>query len=554
MGDISRLLTTRTRRDAIVSREPGTIEKATLMVLSAIMLDCGLDDAKAFLDAVQWIVWSCLKEIGAASDPLATLDKAIEGLDPDGKEKALSVHRTTVTNMIPHADRTQLDARLMDQYKACVGDLEAMGAKSGALILAADETHEKVRSMYYNGNYSYVVVGQTCTWQRGFVYPTEYDATHQLFMGTRHRSYRLIDSEKKGVRPWLRDVAAKCKMARELGIENVLIEGDRTYFNAELFAMLNLGLIDPGSGLDRQPRVVVPRKFTWDKDDFKWQYLLDGTKKQVFMGYICLNPCKNPALKSECDKAFKKDSHGHFLVPYTCVATVDEYGAGKRRTLDEVRARAVKIQAGIEQETACLESSIEAYMTISAKETRKIVKRPSFGRGMKRKCFASTTERHAYEACFNAHERLEKWKKEKASLLKSLMFFAISLAPGDDPDGNPTMFVAFAQDYHERWGIENGFRDVKERFLAKGRSRHPCLRQIRLVLGMMLYNRWEVERKRMALCSSRNPTATEDVTGGARPWIRRKHEQECHHLITAVGILVDSWRIGILSALTCKLE
>ncbi len=31
------------------------------------------------------------------------------------------------------------------------------------------------------------------------------------------------------------------------------------------------------------------------------------------------------------------------------------------------------------------------------------------------------------------HDRLERWKKEKVSLLKTLMFFAISLLPGDDP-------------------------------------------------------------------------------------------------------------------------
>jgi hypothetical protein len=157
-------------------------------------------------------------------------------LDPEKNPHALSMHRTTVTSMIPHADRKQLDEKLVEQYKECVEELDGFGAKSKALIMVADDTHEKVRSMYYKNNYSYVVVGQTSTWQRGFVYPTEYDATHQLFMGSQHHDYRLIDSEKKGLRPWLLDVKAKTKMARELGIEQVLIEGDRAYFNAEILS------------------------------------------------------------------------------------------------------------------------------------------------------------------------------------------------------------------------------------------------------------------------------------------------------------------------------
>lgn len=553
LRDIGRLLTMSTRRDATVSREPGTVEKADIMMLTSIMLDCGLDDAKALLDAVQEIIREIFMEINAADDPLATLREAINYLDPGHEEHMFDVHRTTVTSMIPHANRDQLDNQLTEQYQECVRDLDEMGAKSSALIMAADETHEKVRSMYYNGNYSYVVVGQTSTWQRGFVYPTLYDATHQLFMGSRHRDYRLIDSEKKGVRPWIRDVSEKCKMARDLGIDRVLIEGDRTYFNAELFAMAYLGLIDPGASPGQGPRVIVPRKFTRDKDDFKWQYLLDTTKPQVFTEYIGLNPYYNPALKDQCEKAFKKGPSGHYMVPYTCVATIDEYNSREKRNLEEARARAVLVQAGIDHETKILEESIKLYPVISRKESGKETKAPTFGRGARRKKFASNNERKAYETCFKHHERLEKWKKEKAALLKTLMFFAISVLPGDDPVANPSMFVAFARDYHERWGIENGFRDVKERFLAKGRSRHPCMRQFRLVIGMMLYNRWEVERKRLSRISLSSRSKFMAGFDTSRPWIRHKHEQQCHHLLTAVGFLVDTWRDGILSLVKGKL-
>nr|MDO8115396.1 hypothetical protein [Candidatus Sigynarchaeota archaeon] len=552
LRDIGRLLTTATRRDATVSREPGTVERASIMMLSSIMLDCGLDDAKAFLDAMQSILWETLKEIADAMDPIAALYDAIARLGPESNQHVFSVHRTTVTSMIPHANRAQLDTQLMEQYKECMENLAEMGAKSDALIIAADETHEKVRSSYYNGNYSYVVVGQTSTWQRGFVYPTGYDATHQLFMGSRHRDYRLIDSEKNGVRPWLRDMTSKCTAARELGVDQVMIEGDRTYFNAELYARANRGMIDPGAPPGHWPRVIAPRKFTREKDDFKWEYLLDATKPQVFIDYIGLNPYNNLAVKREYENVYKKGENYHYQVPYACVAMVDEYSAREKRTLDEVRARARVVQVSIDRETNALEQSIKAFMATCKRAKGRKAKEPSFGRGSRRTKFACEKERRAYMACFKCYARLERWKKEKAALLKTLMFFAISLLPGDDPVSNPSMFIGFARDYHERWGIENGFRDVKDRFLSKGRSRHPCMRQFRLVLGMMLYNRWEVERKRVArMCLAQN-FRSNPADSEARPWIRFKYEKECHHLPTAVGVLVDSWRESILSLVKIK--
>jgi len=553
LRDISRLLRMSTRRDATVSHEPGTVAKASLMMLSAIMLDSGLDDAKEFLGIIQLILWTVISWIMEATNKEAFLQALIGLLHPDRNPNVLSVHRTTVTSMIPQADRKQLDEALTEQYKECVEELDEIGAKSSACIMVVDDTHEKVNSKYYNGNYSYVIVGQTSTWQRGFVYPTEFDSSHQLFMGSKHRDYRLIDSEKKGLRPWLLDVKAKAKMASELGIDQVLIEGDRAYFNAEIFASANLGLIDPGARPGHLPRVIVPRKFTREKDDFKWKYLLDNSKPQVFIDHINLSPYNNPALKQACDGVFKKSSSGQFQIPYICVAMVDEYGAKKKRTLDEIRARARVVHDHIEQDSINLEDAIKAYMTINKAVNKDKAKEPSFGRGARRKRFANDKERRAYNACFKVHNRLERWKKERANLLKTLMFFAISLMPGDDPMTNPSMFVEFAKDYHERWGIENGFRDVKARFLSKGRSRQPCMRQFRLVLGMMLYNRWEVERKRKVRAGSRDDPAAVLAFFEARAWIRRKNEKNCHNLPTAVGFLVRNWCEGILSILKAQI-
>lgn len=547
--DINRLLTLRTRRDATVDHEPGTVDKASLMVLSSVMLDCGLDDAKALLDSVQAIIIDVLEVIHGADDPVLALHEAIESLNGDGRKNPLTVHRTTASNMIPRADRKQLDETLENQYRECIEELDRIDASSDAIIMAIDDTHDKIRSMYFNGNYSYVVVGQTSTWDRGFVYPAEYDSTHQLFMGFRHQDCRMIDSEKKGARPWLESLSEKCMVTRQMGIDQVLVEGDRGFFNAGLYARAYLGLIDPGAPAGKEPRVVIPRKFTREKTRFKWNFLLDKSKPQVFIDTIDLSPYTNPDLRQACDGHLEKSSKSLYPVPYACVAAIDEYSSKNKRTLAEARSRALIVQDGIDKTTLKLDEAIKAYQEHYKNLKGKEVKAPNFGKGKRRKKFLNDADKQLHDACYRIHSKFASWKEEKASLLKSLMFFAISLRPGEDPASDPAMFIAIARDYHERWGIENGFRDVKSRFLPKSRSRKPSTRQFRWILAMMLYNRWEVERKRMAIEWFQDHDMDNELFDKQRPWNRRKHEQECPALQTAVGYLVDLWREGIMSVL-----
>ncbi|MFX0103102.1 MAG: transposase [Candidatus Hodarchaeota archaeon] len=547
--DINRLLTLKTRRDATVDHEPSTVDKASLMMLSSIMLDCGLDDAKALLDSVQGIIIDVLEVIRGADDPVLALHEAIEFLNGDEGKKALTVHRTTVSNMIPHADREQLDKTLENQYRECIEELDGLDASSDAIIIAIDDTHDKIRSMYFNGNYSYVVVGQTSTWDRGFVYPAEYDSTHQLFMGFRHQDYRMLDSEKKGARPWLESLSEKCMAARRMGIDQVLVEGDRGFFNAGLLARAYLGLIDPNAPAGKEPRVVVPRKFTREKTRFKWDFLLDESKPRVFIDTIDLSPYTNPDLRQVCEKNLEKSSKSLYPVPYACVAAIDEYSSKNKRTLAEARSRALIVQDGIDKATKELDEAIKVYQEHYKNLKGKDAKPPNFGRGNRRKKFLNKVDKQLHDVCYRIHSKLASWKEEKATLLKSLMFFAISLRPGEDPASDPARFIAMARDYHERWGIENGFRDVKSRFLSRCRSRKPCIRQFHWILAMMLYNRWEVERKRLALDWFQDHDMKNDLFDKQQPWNRRKHEQECPSLQTAVGYLVDLWCQGIMSVL-----
>jgi hypothetical protein len=66
--DIGLLLTMSTRRDAVLSHEPGTIEKARIMMLSTILPGCGLDDVVTFSENIQLILWQYTKWIDDAAN------------------------------------------------------------------------------------------------------------------------------------------------------------------------------------------------------------------------------------------------------------------------------------------------------------------------------------------------------------------------------------------------------------------------------------------------------------------------------------------------------
>lgn len=547
LRDVHDALTMKTRRDARVNHEVGTVHRAILMLISSILLECGLENVILFLKAIQRIIYEILCLISGSLKPLTTLKEFKSFFNPENKKFSFTINRTTVTSMIPNANRSQLDELLGKQAIDCKTDLKDSGVDVGAIYHVVDGTHEKTHTKYRNNTQSHVVIGQQSTWENGFTYDANFDSTSHLFVGLHHKDRKMSDKQKKDIRPWLQMVFEKCEQARKAGFSTAVIAGDRYYFTGEFFAAATLGLIDPGATRGQEPRVVVPVKFTREKKDFKWNYLLNENSKQVYTRYIGLNPYTHPALKNFCGGIFEKNDSGRFMVPYACVAMVDEYSKKSNRSVGELQEEAHHVQDKIFESEQELERAIESYLVHYESVHGKEGKKPSFGRGARRKKFKNAEDKALYNDCFAKKEEIKKWKEKKEGLLKSLMFFAISLMPGEDPLEKPSKFIAFARDYHERWGIEIGFKDVKARFLGENRSRRPVRRSFHLVIGMMLYNRWQVNRGKAAmsyLAGSGHPSGPPDAS---RSWIRRKIEKECDCLPTAVGFLVDCWSDALLS-------
>ncbi len=542
---IKQLLMTRTRRQATVVHEPETADKAGMTWISGILLESGLDAGAELLMAITAIVHYSFAAVAAAPDRDAALARVLEIFNPTARESPLAVHRTTADAMVPRLTRAEMDGVLGQEYCAAMAELGELGARSPAVTLVIDDTSSRAMAKHVNGAFSYINVGQKKTWERGFKFPSIYDATHQLFVGCHHADYRLKEDQKRALRPWVQDLRAKVATVRAAGSAVAVIEGDRYYFAGEFYAASYFGMLDPGAPACGQPRLVVPRKFTREKDNFKWNYLLDMTRPEVFTDFLNLSPYTHPALIGQCGAAFAKGEKGQYQVPYASVAVVDEYGRENQRTLAEVRREARKVQEGIVRCTAALPAAEEAYLVHYRKVEKKKGVAPGRGRGAKRANFKDAEDERLYRECLRLQDALKSWKEKKADLLEALMFFAVSLRPGEDPTSNPATFLALARDYHERWGIENGFRDVKHLFLRPGRSPKPTRRQFRLMVGMLLYNAWHLQRMREMLEIYRIPAWNKRPYDPRRPHIRRKLEQKFGDVRSARSYLIQLWASGI---------
>ena len=384
---LAELFETTTKRQAAVEHESGTTGKAVTTLLSAILLGNGLDAGNELLSAVRAIVFAALSAVAAAPDRNAALGNGLQAFQPESRENPLGVHRTTVDGMVPRLSRAEMDRVLGDGYREAMDALGEAGARSPRATLVIDDTSQRVASKHLSGAFSYINVGQRKTWERGFKYPSIYDATHQLFVGMHHADYRLREGQKRALRPWVQDLQAKAALVRAAGSAVAVFEGDREYFTGELFAAAYFGLLDPGAPPREQPRAVVPRKFTREKENFKWNYLLDPDSPQVFTAHVSLSPSTHPALRDQCVAAFARGKGGTYQVPYACVALADEYGREQPRTLAELGEAARGAQAGLDRCARALPAADAAYL----KHYRKVAGRrgaaPGRGRGAKRTAF-----------------------------------------------------------------------------------------------------------------------------------------------------------------------
>jgi hypothetical protein len=542
------------KQTATVSHDAGTIDKVLSMELTAMLLRTGFDGAIEHQQAIKSTIISVLELVQAAGDDSTQLAGAIKCLKGDGCDNIVNTHRTTAELAEPRLTRADADRILGNNYLSGMTSLESFCAKPRKVLLAIDGTSERCRSKYKNGLFTAVHIGSSAAWERGYKYSVVKDVTTDLFVGCIHRGSWLPDNDPRKLDAWIADVQACVARVRKTGSDVEGIEADRDYFSAEYFASATAGLLAIDNPSFVAPRVIAPRRFGSEKSKFIWDYLLEDKRGQVFIDNVRLNVGSVPVLKTTVPNMFKKREDGRYDIPYACIALIDEYRSTKERSLNQIRAQARNLAERMEVSSARLRITEKAYMAYNKRYNKQPVAVPSLGRGSKRKRFVDDVDEQLYKICMKLQKAQKATDQEKKRLLSSVVFFAVSLRPQEDPTKDPETFISIAKDYHSRWGIENGIKTIKHVFHRHVHGRRPAKRQLALILGMIVHNHWIVARKEQIAARLRTMNKPIAFTDPSRPWIRIKFEVEMHDLVPAVGFLSAVWKHVYTQTITNKLK
>lgn len=528
-----------------VNSRQDTIEKVVLTLISSIIAKSSMEIGKELLDVISASINVVISSIKASSDIFLALDSALEIFTPNSRFKSLSASRQAVTDNLPQDTKANLDKRLQNNYIGCMKELEGFQGKSKEIILAIDTTPEESRSKYLNDQYSYVHIGQNNTWKRGFVYSSVYDSTNQLFISAIHRNYHMPMGHNNEVQAFISQLQDSCRIVEEAKSKVKIIDGDRAYYNGELFAAAYFNKISAKCKANDNVRVVVPKKFTREKERKKIEFLENPNSIKVFEDYINLSKYTHPSLIKHCKAARMHNYEGQYHIPIVTVAVVDGYQSNKNRTLKELRLEWMKTKKNIVNSMRRLDAYQNEYLDFQKQAgIRKPLKIKRITQ-RKRKYFRNSELFCKYKQIIKTMAYLRKMKKYQTEMLNSLMFFCISTRENERIKGKMGYFIKLAQAYHERWGIENGFKEDKAKFIRSSRSRKSTQRQLNIASGMILYNRWHVARMNLMLEKEREKVWNKVAWDPMRPYLRRKLERKYGGLLSAESYLLQVLEYGI---------
>lgn len=533
------------KQRAHVKSAPQTLDSIQNTINASILTKSSFETGKDFLDSYSEIINIVLSHIKASPNPMETLDYVLKKTMPENHQSLFSASRQAILDNIPQASKKKLDDLCQTNYLSCMEELDQERAKSTNIMIAIDTTSQEARSKYLNNQFSHVIKGQQILWKRGHTFSSIYDCTHQLFISNQHQNKHKTKHEAGGVQSFIIQLQHTCQVVETAGSNVDMIDGDRGYYDGELYAAAYFGYINKDCLNSKPVRVVVPRKFTRGKDNKKIAFLENPNSLEVTLDSIQLSKYTHPALIDMCKASNLKITESMFEIPIAVVALVDEYGGKKKRSLEELRNQWTKTKKNIANSTERLKTLQDQFVEIQKQVGIKNPKPLSKKTKRKRKTFRNYKVYQAYQAIRKTMIYLESLKASQTKLLNALMFFSISITENEDPLKNPKEFIQIAKTYHERWGIESGFKEDKAKFIRKIRTRKSTQRQWNLTQGMMLYNRWHVARMKEMLNIIRENEWNTFPWDPDRLYIRKKLERKYGHVLKAEGFLLQVLKTGL---------
>ena len=483
-----------------------------------------------------------IKESGQIEE---SLDKCISELSPDQHSKPFSASRKAVEDNLAQDTKNNLDKRVQENYIDSMHSLDEHNAKSKEVILAIDGTSERTRSKYLNGQYSYVNIGQKNTWKRGFTYSGIMDVTNQLFISCPHKNYHKSKHEDGQLQDFIIQLQNCCKIVEDAGSSVKIIDGDRGYFDAELFAAGYFQLFSKFCRNPHDVKVIVPKKFTRGKENKKIAFLENPESTIITKSTINLSQHTHPALISLCKAENLEKDKSVYQIPIVEVVVVDEYTRKYHRNLEQLKQEWNQTKINLQNSHIRLDNLQDEYLNLQKQEKIKTPKKIAKMTKRKRRLFKTTSLYKKYYEIYRTMNYIKQLKSKQTNILKSLMFFTISTTPFEDVDSNSVKFINLAKAYHDRWGIENGFKEDKYKFIRSVRYRKSTKRQWNLNIGMMLYNDWHVCRMVKMLENKRKEVWNYVPWDPRRPCFRRRIEREQGDVLSAETYLLQILECGI---------
>ena len=549
LDHIHKLLTTRQPKTKYIEHQPESVDRMTNLILTQMITSKSPQYGNETLKLFGEILYEFSSILLKNDQPLTLLKEFQATHKKDHGQGLFTISATTLNQTLGKIRPSTADTVLSEATTDIEYNLRKQGLWTSEQILALDPSHTRFYGKHVNRFHNWGSIGQKPLYLRTFKEVAVYASTPQLIMGGAIEPVLPKNKSQREFPIWMTEVQNQVLHLHETKNRVKCIYGDREYYSSLAMIYSYFGLWNLAVPPDANPRFVVPKKMWGDKEGDKWSYLLIPDSPEILKGQIELDYYFNKFIGEPLKVLQRKPNQTRYLIPTWIMAVFDTYGNGKElRTLDWGKNEARRLEARLQEARHTLKAAESEYGQYLLTHPATHGKIPTY-RGMKKRKFQNTVEEQLYLACWSANNSCRYWETQKTNLSKRLIFFMVSSRPNERPERCLEEIRALVQGYHERWGVESCFKDIKYKFLIKTNSRKPSDRHVRFVLSALVYNAWHYYRLlRIARISRKRRKKWKPYWAG-KLIRRKKYERKQSTLLDAGSFTHSLLRLSLLLTL-----
>ncbi len=488
------LITAKQPKRAHKVLHPLTLDKITNTLLTQMITGKSASFAQQTLQLIGNILYQYSKEILQKDDPKRALKSFVEQNKKERGRSLFSTSATTMNSCLKRIRSKTANHSLSKLNKSIQINLKKQGLWSPSTLLAVDPSHTLYYGKYINRHINWGTVGQKPIYKRTYKEVAVYATTSQLITNASMEPILPSDKWKRSLPVWIQQVQKQVLESNSQGTITKGIYGDREYYSSLGMAYSRLGLWDASCPVTQNPRLITPKKIWGKRELTKWEFLMDPNSTVITQDFIELDYYMQKFLGTLVHSLKKNKKKTRFYVPTWSYAVFDAYGNGKKvQSLQWGKLEAQRIQKKLQEAQHHLKDEEFEFTDYLRKQGNRKCKPPSY-KGKKRRIFKINDEKLLYQACWRAKSQMKYWESKKSKLSKRLMFFSVSSRENDDVQTIVEEIHDLVRGYHERWGVESAFKDVKYKFYLKTNCRKASGRHVRFIFSALVYNSWHYYR------------------------------------------------------------